>query len=170
MSDLKVGSNIVLCPKPDPAVILLVSSIFSVSFVVTSINTEKILQYVIKKNLWFLFFRKFFEVSFKFISELQHHIKKINSFIVRTSLIVIAEIEIAFDFDLLSDENFLLKKFSFLKKSISMKRIIAQSKSFDSKKLTAATSREKTSQKIFSRLIVKKIKFASLTSQKFVLF
>ena len=158
----------IVSKQQNNAIVQFVSSIFLVALVVIPISTEKVLRYVIKKNSELLPFQKNFEVSFKLINKLQHHVKKINSFIVRTSSHLTAKTETTFDFNFSFDRRFFLKKFSFLKKSISTKQIFVRSKSFDKKSMTEIFQK-KISQKILSRLIVKKINFASLTSRKFVL-
>ena len=172
-------------------IVQFVLFIFSAAFVIISINIEKMLQHVAKKKskfsffVFFSFFQKTAEISFKFINDLQQYVKKNNSsetFYLSTSFaksefFVILKIETTFKFDYFF-HKFLLKIFRITKKFslfifsikielfeskktkvISAKQFIVYSKFSNSEKSSIQISSAKN-----NRLIVKKFSFALLTS------
>ena len=179
------------------AIVQFVSSVFSAVFVITSTNIEEMLRHVTKKNsefsffVFFSFFQRTAEVLFKFINDFQQYVKKNNSsetFHLSTSFaksesFVISKIETTFEFDYFFHRLFLkifkiTKKFSLFifsikiesfeskkTKSILTKQFIVYSKFSNSEKSSTQISSKKN-----NRLIVKKFRSASLTSQKFVWF
>ena len=176
------------------AIVQLVSSVFSAAFVITSINTEKMLRHVTKKNSKFSFFASssFFqrtaEISFRFINDFQQYVKKNNSsetFHLSTSFaksefFVISKIETTSKFNYFFHKFFLkifriTKKFSLFIFSIKIKLFESRkTKAISTKQFivySKSSNSEKSSTQISSkknnRLIVKKFKSASLTLQKF---
>ena len=149
------------------------------------------LKHVTKKNSKFTFLQRTAEISFKFINDFQQYVKKNNSFetfhlstsFAKSKSFVISKIKTTFEFDYFFHKFFLkifkiTKKFSLFifsikiesfeskkTKSILTKQFIVYSKFSNSEKSSTQISSKKN-----NRLIVKKFRSASLTSQKFVWF
>ena len=130
------------------AIVQFVSSVFSTTFVITSINTKKMLKHVTKKNSKFTFLQKTAEVSFRLINDLQQYVKKSNSFetfhlstfFVKSEFFVVSKIKTTSEFDY-SPHRLLLKTFKITKK-FSLSIFSIEIESFESKKTKSISAKQ----------------------------